>query len=306
MSVQIRKGGLAELIQPRVNGSPGETRLDFGSAKTVLYGAATAGKSGAVQIPSGPMDLYNDLTGFLGSFIPNPRARPTTGYLRVASSLGEMDPATPEALITIVGGLEGFMVLPLQAPPSVWHANVTPLGELAAARRYASQAGIAARREIQRQLDKAKAAYAQRPLAGVISELADRLGMSQLVMARALSVSPTAIRKWRRGEAARPEHRDLLASLAAFAHVLERHVHDPAGWMEIPISAQATLTPLDLFGARRSDLAVLFAAGLSDPDETLSAFAPDWRQRFEPDLDYEVVPLHDGSRSAVPRKESHR
>ena len=305
MSVQIREGALAEFNQPRVNTISGETKLNFGNAKAILYDVATAGKSGAIHVPVGPMDVYNDLTGFLGAFIPNPRARPSTGYVGVMPSLGEMDPPKSEALITIVGTLGGFMVLPVQVPSSVWHANVTPIGELAAARRYASQARVAAVRDIQRQLDKEKAAYAQRPMVEVISELSDQLGMSQLVMARALNVSPTAIRKWRRGEAARPEHRDVLASLAAFARVLERHVHDPAGWMEIPISGQATLTPLDLFEAKRSDLAALFAAGVSDPDETLSAFVPDWRQRFEPDVDYEIVRLQDGSRSAVPRVEAH-
>lgn len=305
MNVQIREGALAEFIQPRVNTSAAETRLDFGSPKEVLYGAATAGKSGAIHFPIGPIDTYNDLTGFLGAFIPNPEARPSTGYVGVMPSLGEVHSAKSEARITIVGALEGFMVLPVQVPPSLWHANVTPIGELAAARRYASQARAAAVRDVQRQLDKEKAAFAQRSVAGVIGELSDQLGMSQLVMARALNVSPTAIRKWRRGEAARPEHRDALASLAAFARVLERHVHDPAAWMEIPISGQATLTPLDLFEAKRSDLAVLFAAGVSDPDETLSAVIPDWRQRFESDVDYEVVRLQDGSRSAVPRMEAH-
>jgi transcriptional regulator with XRE-family HTH domain len=130
--------------------------------------------------------------------------------------------------------------------------------------------------------------------------------MSQLVIARAIGVSPTAVRKWRRGEVARPEHRDTLTLLAAFARVLEQHVHDPAGWIEIPISSQSTITPLDLFVARSLDLAVLFAAGLSDSTETLGALRPGWREQFAPDRDYDVIQLRDGSRTAVPRREADR
>lgn len=305
MSIQLQEGTLAEFIQPNVNPRAGGTKIDFGDPNIVVYGAATAGKSRSINFPVGPLDVYNDLTGFMGAYVPNPDVRRSTGYVGVIPWIDDAYPGKAEARITFVGALEGFKVLPVQVPLFLWHTNVTPVGELAAARRYTTQARVAALHEIQRQLDKEKAAFAQRSIAMVVTELTDQLGMSQLVLARALNVSPTAIRKWRRGEAARPEHRDALASLGAFARVLEHHVHDPAGWIEIPISGQATVTPLDLFEAKRPDLAVLFAAGVSDPDETLTSFVPDWRERFEPDGEYEVVRLKDGSRSAVPRVEGH-
>jgi hypothetical protein len=183
--------------------------------------------------------------------------------------------------------------------------NVKPMTEYGVARRHAAGAREAALADIRRRLDRAKATYAHMAPREVVTELSDDFGVGQLVTARAAGVTPTAVRKWRRGEPARPEHRDRLSGLAALCRrLVEADVHDPAGWIDIPISGESTLTPLDLFAGGRSDLVVLLGSGLSDPQETLDAFNAKWRTVFAPDHDYEVVTLADGSRSVVPRREA--
>jgi hypothetical protein len=138
----------------------------------------------------------------------------------------------------------------------------------------------------------------------VVLYLTEILGVGQLATARAVEVSPTAIRKWRRGDSPRPERRAQLAQFAALSEALsESGVHDPASWLEIPVSAESTLTKLDLFVAGRGDHVLLLSAGLSEPQETLDMFAPGWRVRFPIDAEYEVIELNDGSRAVVPRLE---
>ena len=153
-------------------------------------------------------------------------------------------------------------------------------------------------------LDQARAAYvAHRSPRELSQHLTDELGIGQLAIARALGVTPTAVRKWKRGDAARPEHRDRLAQLAALCdRLLDLGLHDPAGWIEIPVSTASPITPLDLFTLGRPELAVLLATGATNPQETLTALDPDWRTKFIVDPDYEVVTLADGSRTAVPRR----
>jgi hypothetical protein len=178
-----------------------------------------------------------------------------------------------------------------------------PVNVYRAARSYVDQSRYAALTDIRQRLDNARAAYAQRAPRDVAADLITEIGVGQLVTARAVGVTPTAVRKWQRGESARPEHRDGLARVAAlFSMLLEVGVHDPAGWIDIPISDESTLTPLDLFVRGRGDLAVLLGAIRSDPQEILDDFDASWRTTYAPDPDYEVVRLSDGSRSAVPRQ----
>lgn len=156
--------------------------------------------------------------------------------------------------------------------------------------------------QARRNLDSLAAAYARRPPRELVTELMEDIALSQLTVARALSVSPTAVRKWRRGDSARPEHRSGLARLAALCKSLSAvGLYDPGSWIDIPISTQSTLTPLDLFIGGRSDLLLLLAANLADSRETLDAFHPNWREVFARNPDYEVVRLTDGTLSAVPR-----
>lgn len=183
------------------------------------------------------------------------------------------------------------------------HVNVGPLTTYRSVLNQVKQGRDSILHDVRRRLDRARASYAQRAPREVATELGDERGVGQLAIARALGVTPTAVRKWRRGEPARAEHRDQLAKLAALMSLLsEVGLHDPASWIDIPVSTDSTLKPLDLFVSGRSDLVVLLAAGLIDPQDALDEFAPAWREAFAPDPDYEVVRLSDGSRSVVARK----
>jgi DNA-binding transcriptional regulator YiaG len=180
--------------------------------------------------------------------------------------------------------------------------NVNPVSAYRTTRRAAADARRNALDHISKDLDAATAAYAQSSPQDVIQRLTD-LGVSQLVIARALGVTPTAVRKWTRGESAKADHRGRLARFAAMNSLLtETGLHDPAGWLDIPISSESTLTPLDLFVGGRADLAVLLGSRLMEPQEALDAYELAWRQTYPIDPDYEVVMLRDGSRSAVPRR----
>lgn len=188
-------------------------------------------------------------------------------------------------------------------PIAIAPVNVDPVAVYRRARQSAVKAETDALEHVQRRLDNAKSAHTHTPPRDVIRFLAEDVGVGQLVTARALGVTPTAVRKWRRGESAKPEHRGKLASFAGMCSLLmELGLHDPAGWLDIAISDQSTLTPLDLFIGGRPDLSVMLGSRLADPQATLDAFDSAWRTRYPVDADYEVVTLGDGSRSAVPRR----
>ncbi len=187
-------------------------------------------------------------------------------------------------------------------PTYLMPVNIDPVSEYRTTRRAAAIGRGDALAHISKNLDATAGAYAQDAPQDVVRRLTD-LGVSQLVIARALGVTPTAVRKWRRGEAAKADHRSRLARFAAtYSLLAETGVHDPAGWLDIPISSESTLTPLDLFVGGRADLSLLLGARLMEPQEALDAYDPVWRRTYPIDADYEVVMLRDGSRSAVPRK----
>ena len=181
--------------------------------------------------------------------------------------------------------------------------NLDPLAKYRVARRFAERTGLEALENLQRRLDTSKSNYAQARPEAVIRFLAEDLGIGQLTTARAVGVTPTAVRKWRRGEAAKPDHRGKLAAFAAMSSLLaEVGLHDPASWLDIPISHQSTITPLDLFLGGRSDIVLLLASRLAEPHEALDLFDAQWRENYPVDSEFDVVTLSDGSRSAFPRR----
>jgi hypothetical protein len=188
--------------------------------------------------------------------------------------------------------------------PTFRPVNVSPLQRLSDARRVERDARRRALETLESRLDSVASRYAQMSPKSVVEHVIDDLGVGQLLTARAVGVTPTAVRKWRRGETARTEHRTRLSRFAALSDVLgDLGPHDPAGWLDIPLSTSSTLTPMDLFLAGRADLVLLLAAGGSDPRETLDAFDADWRTRYPADREYEIVTLSDGSQSALPRRQ---
>jgi hypothetical protein len=281
---------------PRINEATFGRRVEVKDlADEVRRAWVTAGASSAVQEP----------TEWIPFKMPRvvedePRFFTATGFNR---NVAEQDPMRYYVAL----GADAPRVTTAQTVdviPGFTFFNVDPIESYQSVRRSAIRGRDQALAEFRRRLDASAATYSQMSPRDVVIYLTEILGVGQLATARAVAVSPTAVRKWRRGESARTEHRSRLAQFAALCEVLtETGLHDPASWLEIPISTESILTKLDLFVAGRGDLVLLLAAGLSEPQETLDLFAPDWRARFPTDAEYEVIELDDGSRAVVPRLE---
>lgn len=302
----------ALLDRPQVNAKAPAARIEPDDPGVVIRAGSTAGASSTLAVLPGAWPAYTADAGVLArSFGEKPQGEITGLAVFPGASHMLTDPGAQETEDT--GDVRTFFftrdlsIHEYVPPASKLHelalVNVDPAQAYRAARRNLVGSRDVVLGHFRRRLDKARAEYAQRPPSEVVSEMSDELGVSQLVIAQAVGVSPTAVRKWRRGDASRPDHRDRLARLAALARVLQDvGLHDPASWIEMPISDESTLTPLDVFRARRPELILLLAAGLADPQETLDAFDPSWRTNSARDPDYEVVTLADGTRSVVPRR----
>ena len=302
---------LALIFEPSiVNRKISSAQIVSGDAWKHLSASMTAGKSTVLDLPSDALQTYfdetalvevTDLLSSVHSLIPS-RIRP--------DAVAQSDPsvtdvgAAGEVATFVVGSSEGSTE-PHVSQRSTFEdgRDSDPIGRLRQARQATEGARSSAISLLRQQLDSQKAKYSLEAPAELLTRLVADIGVSQLMIATALGVSPTAVRKWQRGEPLRPEHRDRLSQFASLVTAVgEAGDHDPPGWLELPISTDSTLTPLDLFERGRPELVVLFASKLTDPQETLDAFAPDWRDKYPPDRDLEVVQLEDGSRSAVARK----
>jgi DNA-binding transcriptional regulator YiaG len=267
-----------------------------------LAGISPSSASGTIEGDSA--------SGWLGEryYIDSVETSPGFGILVRAADPNLVQVTSPSGFTRLANAETRYAVPLVERLPSatVPPVNLDPFALYRGARQSAKRASDNALDEIRRRLDKARSEHAQSSPRDVVTFLSDDLGVSQLTTARAVGVTPTAVRKWRRGETAKPPHRGQLAKFAAMSSLLmEMGLHDPAGWIDIPISDHSTVTPLDLFIGGRADLAVLLGARLADPQEALDAFDPDWRETSAPDRDYDVIALSDGSRSVVPRRSSH-
>lgn len=307
------------LPPPRINAKARPTLRHAEGPEGDLRVLATAGMSHTLVHPPDAWNLYVHDTGVLDQYLDvwNTFRTPLQASLfpyQGASLSPDLVFTTSESIADLSSSLNtfihtgtaGFPVYsPLDWTRVFQSVNVDPLTTHEAVRSEYQPSRDSALAEIRRRLDRVRASYSPRSPREIVLELGEDVGVGQLVTARALSVTPTAVRKWRRGEPARPEHRDGLTRLAAMFRLLSQlGLHDPAGWVDIPVSTESTLTPLDLFVFGRADLAVLLGSGLADPEEALNLFSPDWRTSHTPDAFYEVVTLRDGSRSVVPRREA--
>lgn len=153
-------------------------------------------------------------------------------------------------------------------------------------------------------LDDRAAAFAQNDPPVLLSLLGDEFGMPWSMVADMVGVSPTAVRKWRRGGALTPETRARLARLVAFCQVLpevEPRITDVVLWLQSPVIAgSTTVTPVDLY-ARGSDIALLNRASKRlSAEQLLDAEAPNWRETTRPDSRHRVVEAPDGVLAIVP------
>jgi transcriptional regulator with XRE-family HTH domain len=135
--------------------------------------------------------------------------------------------------------------------------------------------------------------FVRQDMPTLLARLAD-LGFSWRDVARLIGVSVPAVQKWRRGHAATGQSRfNAAAVLAACALVTDHYlVQDVASWFEAPVVYGFPITAIDLYAAQKPQLVFRLATGNADPEQVLSVFDPDWRERYR--SDFEVFESEDG------------
>jgi hypothetical protein len=153
------------------------------------------------------------------------------------------------------------------------------------------------------ELDRRAMHRAQADPGDLLTAAGEDLGMSWNLLARLVGVTPTAIRKWRRGQPITPDNRRSLAHVIAFSEALSEvnpRITDPALWLETRLHAGTTITGADLFAAGRIDALLDVAAERISATDALEIFDPQWRQRYPSDNQFSVVVAEDGLPSIVP------
>jgi hypothetical protein len=158
----------------------------------------------------------------------------------------------------------------------------------------------------QLELDQITLALEHEDTPTLLERLAEAHGFAWATAARCLSVSPTALRKWRKGEEATPANHSKVARLLAFAELLQRlqpRIDDAAYWLEAPVVDESTLTRVDLY--RRGTFAGLLdmASERQRPVDLLDETVPDWRRDYARDDRFDVTWHEDGSPSITLRGE---
>jgi hypothetical protein len=142
---------------------------------------------------------------------------------------------------------------------------------------------------------------AREDVANLLNELSAHRGLGWNDIARTVGVSVQAVRKWRGREPITGENRLSVARLAALMDLLDRvPVQDPGGWLEIPVISGYSVRHLDLYRADRADLLFDLAHLRISPDQAMTEFCHDWRQRYR--LENEVFEAADGQFSIRQRR----
>ena len=152
-------------------------------------------------------------------------------------------------------------------------------------------------------LDQRAATLSQSDPDLLLGELADVAGMPWSLVAKLLGVSPTAVRKWRKGGTLAPDSRLRLARIVVFCEMVREadpRIVDPALWLQTPMTSATVLTRGDLYALHRADDLLVMAAGRRSPDEVLDGAAPSWRTSHAADPHHRVVLAEDGVPSIVP------
>ena len=158
----------------------------------------------------------------------------------------------------------------------------------------------------QEQLREITTRYARQSPKELLDILALRRGLGWHTIATMLSVTPTAVRKWRRGGSVTPENREQLSALVAFFEVLEQikePIADLGSWVEMRVREDTTLTPAAIYRAGPDDrwLLLEWARDYIDTATMLDRFDETWRERYARDSNYRVAESATGERAIVPR-----
>jgi hypothetical protein len=151
---------------------------------------------------------------------------------------------------------------------------------------------------VERLLEVAGLNLEAEPLSALLEELTDRYGFSWATLARCVRVTPTAVRKWRRGDEAAQEKKQRVARVLAFSHLLEQidpRLSDAGHWLEGLMTRSATLTRADLYRAgadvdllRMARSVVRPGPDNVRPEDLLDHYVSDWRTRFANDDRFKV------------------
>jgi hypothetical protein len=197
-----------------------------------------------------------------------------------------------------------LITLPVEAPPtpaSLFREAATLRDRVESTRNDATELHYDSAEMV---LDERTTVVGLQDPAQLLEALAVEWGLSWAAIARLLGVSATAIRKWRRGDQITSQNRRRLARLSAFLETLcaSYPIGDVASWLEMQISDEAVVTPVDLYTANRIDLLLDLAGRRETARAVLDRFADDWRDRYAVDAQFDVITAPDGQRSIVQRE----
>ncbi|MEU0940517.1 hypothetical protein [Embleya sp. NPDC005971] len=148
--------------------------------------------------------------------------------------------------------------------------------------------------------DRAAQKSHEMTLEQMLTELSDSIGLGWSEISEAVGVSPSAVRKWRRGGEATPDKRMAVAKLLGLLDLLaEACVAEPGAFFISPVVPDATVSVMQLFKLGRDELILDLAYRRKLPTQVLDEYAPDWRSRYA--REYEVYEDSDGIRSLRPR-----
>lgn len=154
------------------------------------------------------------------------------------------------------------------------------------------------RRQREDQLRETAGLLARREPRELLDDAATNWGLSWSTIGRMLGVTPSAMRKWRRGGGSiAPENREQIAMLSAFLTTIQsckEPIADIGSWIEMRLRDDTTITPADIYasGAGGRLLLIDLAAEVMSIVEVLDAFDENWRTRYARDGAFRVV--HDG------------
>ena len=150
-------------------------------------------------------------------------------------------------------------------------------------------------------LDDRTAAKARSNAEDLLEELATDRGLGWSEIARLCGVSVSAVRKWRANEPISPERRRLLARLAAFLDLLEEAgpVGEPAGWLNMRISEDHTVTAADLYIDKQVENLLEYAQGHLSINDLLDRWNSEWRTTTH--SDWAITDGPDGQRALIRR-----
>lgn len=139
-------------------------------------------------------------------------------------------------------------------------------------------------------------------IGSLLGHLAD-LGFAWRDIARLIGVTVPAVQKWRRGGPVTGANRMNAAALLAACELIREHylVQDVASWFEAPIVVGCPITAIDLYADRHVPLVFRLATGAADPEQVLTQYDQDWRERYR--SDFEVFTAEDGLGLAIRPKE---